>query len=360
MLSLSVPLLLALAPPDIRDVPADLVVPAAVMGEPAAGRRVPGTLPEYAGTEVHHLLSLPTDWQPGGRYPVIVEYAGNGNYRNQYGDVSEGTVEGSNLGYGLSGGEGFIWLCLPYVDRAEGRNQPIWWGDVEATCTYARQAVRMVCERYGGDPSAVVLTGFSRGAIGCGYLGLHDDATADVWLAFVPFSHYDGVIEKWPYPGADRASARERLNRLRGRASFICYEGTGEGGATRQYLEATGVAAPFTYRGTGFRNHNDAWTLRPSPARQALREWLAETIRTRPGTHTIRGRVVDTGGRGQPGLLVESGETHFTLTGGDGKFELAGLLDGVRTLRCGPTTVEVRLGGANLDGVELVIARPVG
>jgi len=27
---------------------------------------------------------------------------------------------------------------------------------------------------------------------------------------------------------------------------------------------------------TGFRNHNDAWTLRPSPARAALREWVAD------------------------------------------------------------------------------------
>ena len=29
---------------------------------------------------------------------------------------------------------------------------------------------------------------------------------------------------------------------------------------------------------TGFRNHNDAWTLRPSPARTAMREWLDQVI----------------------------------------------------------------------------------
>jgi hypothetical protein len=33
-------------------------------------------------------------------------------------------------------------------------------------------------ENFGGDASAVVLTGFSRGAIACGYLGMHDDETA--------------------------------------------------------------------------------------------------------------------------------------------------------------------------------------
>jgi len=44
---------------------------------------------------------------------VIVEYAGNGNYANKYGDVSSGEVEGSKLGYGISGGTGFIWICMP-------------------------------------------------------------------------------------------------------------------------------------------------------------------------------------------------------------------------------------------------------
>jgi hypothetical protein len=64
------------------------------------------------------------DWKPGRRYPVIVEYAGNGNYANKYGDVSTGEVEGSKLGYGISGGNGFIWICLPYVNTLENKNQP--------------------------------------------------------------------------------------------------------------------------------------------------------------------------------------------------------------------------------------------
>jgi hypothetical protein len=126
----------------------------------------------------------------------------------------------------------------------------------------------------------VILVGFSRGAIGCGYLGLHDDAIADVWLAFIAYSHYDGV-RRWGYPGDDRTAALERLRRLRGRASFICQEGgTTE---TEAYLRETGVDAPFTFAATGFRNHSDAWILRPSPARDALRAWLAEVLRTRPG-----------------------------------------------------------------------------
>ena len=44
--------------------------------------------------------------------------------------------------------------------------------------------------------------------------------------------------------------------------------------ATKTYLLNSGVMGDFTFRSTGFRNHNDAWSLRPSPAREAARNWL--------------------------------------------------------------------------------------
>jgi hypothetical protein len=262
--------------PDIRTVPADLATPAMTAGDPAPGRRVRQTLPRWAATDVHHALYLPRDWKKGGRYPVIAEYAGNGNYRNRYGDVSEGAVQGSNLGYGLSGGEGFLWICLPYVNAVEKRNQPLWWGDAGATVEYCKQAVRDVCARFAGDPKAVILTGFSRGAIACNYLGLRDDEVAGLWAGFLPYSHYDGVRESWPYADADRASARRRLERLRGRPQFIIQEGGVE--ATREYLAGTGVQGAFTFRGLDFRNHNDAWALRDIPERREARAWLKKVL----------------------------------------------------------------------------------
>jgi hypothetical protein len=258
--------------PDLSSVKPDLEVVPTTTGEPAPGRRVRQTEPEFAGTDVHHTLYLPNDWKPGRRYPVIVEYAGNGNYANKYGDVSSGEVEGSKLGYGISGGKRFIWICMPYVNTLERKNQLIWWGDVEATVRYARNTVRRVCERYGGDRAAVILSGFSRGAIGCNYLGLHNEEIAGLWLAFIPYSHYDGVIATWPYPGVDRASALERLKRLDGRPVFVCQEGSIE--STRSYIESTGIQAPFTFQRIGFRNHNDAWALRDIPERRAVRRWL--------------------------------------------------------------------------------------
>ena len=79
---------------------------------------------------MYHLLYLPTDWVKGKKYPVIVEYAGN-KFKS-----SPGTVEGSNLGYGISGGEGVIWLCLPYISKDHSRNEVTWWGDVDASVDY--------------------------------------------------------------------------------------------------------------------------------------------------------------------------------------------------------------------------------
>jgi hypothetical protein len=257
--------------PDIRSIQPDLVTPPMTVGEPAPGKRVRQVLPEYAGTDVHHALYLPTDWRPGERYPVLVEYAGNGPYRNKHGDTCTGKVADCNLGYGLSGGKGFVWVCVPYVSQDRKENQLQWWGDVEATVDYCKKTVRLVCKQYGGDPTKVVLCGFSRGAIACNYLGLHDDEIAGLWCAFVAHSHYDGV-RTWGYPADDRASALGRLRRLKGRPQWLSQEGSV--GQTEAYLKSTGVEAPFTFVPLPYRNHTDSWVLRDLPERRRLREWL--------------------------------------------------------------------------------------
>ncbi|HBM78210.1 MAG TPA: hypothetical protein DD438_08865, partial [Verrucomicrobiales bacterium] len=64
--------------PDISTVNPDLVVPTLVDEKPGAGRRVKEVLPQYERTGVYHVLYLPRDWRPGQRYPILVEYAGNG------------------------------------------------------------------------------------------------------------------------------------------------------------------------------------------------------------------------------------------------------------------------------------------
>jgi len=261
--------------PDISTVPQDLATPEMSEGAPAPGRRVRLAASEYAGTEVHHALYLPVDWEPGRTFPLIAEYPGNGPYRGESGDTCAGTVEDCNLGYGVSGGRGFIWLCLPCVSADRRRNQLQWWGDVEATVRYCRTVVPRVCDEYGGDPSKVFLAGFSRGSIACNFIGLHDDEIASLWRGFICHSHYDGV-RKWPYAGSDRAAAEERLARLGDRPQFISQEVSVE--ATQRYLERSDAEGRFTFRAIPYRNHADTWVLRDIPEREAVRGWLAKAL----------------------------------------------------------------------------------
>ena len=110
----------------------DLVTPQMTEEAPGAGKRVRQVAEEYKGTKVYHALYLPTDWEKAKKYPVIVEYTGN--YFPKCG--STGEVRDANLGYGMSGGEGFIWVQMPYVEKGRKKNAVTWWGDLEATIGY--------------------------------------------------------------------------------------------------------------------------------------------------------------------------------------------------------------------------------
>ena len=79
-------------------------------------------------------MYLPTDWKPGGKYSVIVEYTGN-----KYPECgSTGEVKDANLGYGISGGQGFIWVSMPYIEERGKKNALMWWGDKNATVDYCK------------------------------------------------------------------------------------------------------------------------------------------------------------------------------------------------------------------------------
>ncbi|MBB03431.1 MAG: hypothetical protein CMJ47_12340 [Planctomyces sp.] len=251
----------------------DLKVPDVVDGPPRPGKRVRQQLPGYAQTDVYHLLYLPRGWQADRTYPVVVEYAGN-EWR-----TSLGTVEGSSLGYGLTGGTGAIWICMPYVNAEEMRNQETWWGDVEATVAYCQSTMDLVCSDYGGDRKRLYIAGFSRGAIACNYIGLHNDDIAKRWRGFICHSHYDGLRE-WDYPRSDEAAAVERLKRLRGRPQFISHENSVA--PTREYLRRVYPHGDFTFVSLPETPHTDTWVLKDSPERRQLRKWFQETLHS-PG-----------------------------------------------------------------------------
>lgn len=250
---------------DIDSLPPDLKTPAITVGKPAPEKRARQFLKEYEGTGVFHALYLPTDWEPGKKFPVIVEFTGN-KYRS-----SLGIVEESDLGYGLTAGRGVIWVCVPYVNRNEMKNQPTWWGDVDATVDYCKQTVKLVCREYGGDSDNVFIAGFSRGAIACNFIGLHDDEIASLWRGFICHSHYDGV-RKWGYAGSDRQAAAERLKRLGDRPQFISHENYVK--ATQDYLSKVYPKGNFTFLSIKGVSHTDTWVLRDVPERKLLRDWF--------------------------------------------------------------------------------------
>lgn len=294
--------------PDISTVPADLDKPAMAPAgtPPAAGVRVDqrldstllpmspassyGTWPwDNPNSTVHHMLYLPTDWDPSRDkpFPILVDFAGNGPFNDSYGDVSNGTVEGESLGYGLSGGDGYIWVSAPYLAGNWSSNMRSWWGtpptyDVNGTVAYVKALVPHIVRSYNGDAANVFAVGFSRGAIATSYVALHDDEVAALWRGFLAYGHYDGRPSDthWPYPECDRAAALRRLARIGDRPSFVVEKECGAN-ATRAYVAGSGVVTPaqlrqyWTFATTGYRNHNDRWTLRPSSARDAARAWLS-------------------------------------------------------------------------------------
>jgi len=239
-------------------------------------------LPEFAGTELFHALYLPTNWERGKRYPVIFEYPGNGPYANNLGDTNSGRLEDCNLGYGISAGADFIWVCLPFVDLKSKSHALQWWGDTDATVGYCKAAVKQICHEFGGDPERLVLSGFSRGAIACNYIGLRDDEIARLWRCLIVHSHYDGV-RRWPHADSDAASAYERLKRLAGRPQFATHEASIE--STGAFLKSSGIKGleqSIALVALPFPNHTDTWILRDSPERAQLRQWLAKVLETQP------------------------------------------------------------------------------
>jgi len=276
---------------------ADLTLPPLTDQGPQPGKRAAFTAPEYAGTKVRHLIALPDDWTPdwqtkGKRWPVIAEYTGNYFPTS----CSTGEVEGAALGYGLARGKA-IWVVLPYVAKDRQKNERTWWGEIDATVGYAKANLPRVCAEFGGDPKKVVLCGFSRGAIGVSFLGLHDDEVARLWCGLWAHDHFDGMLEwkghAWGSPLARyREEATVRLRRLAGRPLLV----TQAGAETKKFISSVAptnveflnvdMAAHFG----GFPNdfvkhpHNDRWPLRDGPATETARAWFTRVTAAEPPT----------------------------------------------------------------------------
>ena len=244
----------------------DLIVPEVIDGDPAPGTRVLQSLPGYRDTSVRHALYLPTDWEPNKKYPLIVEYAGNGR------TVASGKP---CLGYGISGGRQFIWLCLPFVSEDHQRDSETWWGDIESTVAYCKESVSEACNRWGADSRSVFLVGFSRGAIACNVIGLHDDSIAKLWRGMICHSHYDDG--RWK--GTDVAGAKERIQRLGKIPQWISNEiPVVKKEKIESYVKSVLPDGDFTFVELPFNEHSESWVLRESQERRLVREWIRQKL----------------------------------------------------------------------------------
>jgi hypothetical protein len=348
-----------------------LTVPVARDEAPAAGRRAKVTPPEYAGTEVFYTLYLPENYTPGGNYPVITEYTGNqwkpGN--------STGRVADANLGYAPAKALNSIWVVFPYVS---GTNSvTTWWGSEEETVEYCLKNLRRICRTYGGNPAEIFICGFSRGAIAVNYLGLYNDSIADVWLGFFSHDHYDGFREwkntRWGSPlDSYRTQAGVRIQRMAGRSVLISQKD--EIATLEEYIRGAGYAAcgNFSFVQPDINRiipgipsadvsspHTDKWMLYPSDYAEKGFRWFAEVRQNKPGTFSVSGTVSDSGGRPVPGIIVDSGRTHFAVSGADGRYVIEGLAAGRRTIEISkensrsefppPETVELTENRKNLN-----------
>ena len=217
----------------------------------------------------------------GKSFPVLIEYTGNKFVPSG----ATGEVKDANLGYGLSGGKGFIWVTMPYIQKGKKENALTWWGDREATIDYCKVNLPRICADFGGDTNNLFICGFSRGAIACSYIGLADDEIASFWKGMITHDHFDGQRE-WEYQASDRESALRRINRLNNRPALIC-------GDKNSFLKDHADLGDFTFlpvpvndifsipEGEVLHPHTDLWAHRESSTRQKARAWLKQKVKLR-------------------------------------------------------------------------------
>ena len=264
---------------NLNELPNQFTVPATAEGTPAPGKRVWQRLEAYHGWSIAHSLYLPMDWQAGKKYPVIFEYPGNGGFRNELGDTSDGTIDGCRLGFGLSQGKQAIWVCLPFVDRQQRQHALNWWGDADETVRYCLLAIDATCDHWGGDRERMILCGFSRGSLATSYIGLRNDQIAAQWQGLMAHSHFDGV-RSWPYADSDAQSAIERQSRFRGKPQWVSHELSTQ--PTLEFLRHHELLHDkIRVCDLPYPNHSADWILKDIPIAHEARQWWQATAQAK-------------------------------------------------------------------------------
>ena len=243
-----------------------LVVPNMEFCNPKAGKRVAYKLDKYSN--LYSVLYLPKNYKSNKKYPVIVEFPGNIYYTDKV--YSTGKPEQCVIGYGMSKGKDAIWVSVPFVDYKKDKIAVSGWGNPDNTADYTMKVVTEIIEKYGGDKDNVVLTGFSRGAIACGYIGLRNDTIANLWKGIHACQHYDG--DGWG--GSKLDEAIERLKRFKGKSFFQADNISGT--EPKNILSKAAVKTTFVNSGLGA--HACDMFLDNRPSTLELRKWFNNLI----------------------------------------------------------------------------------
>ena len=242
-------------------------VPNVENSAPAPGKRVRHRLPGDDPSGVYCVLHLPENWREGAQHPVVVEFPGNIFFTPDC--YSTGLPDQCVIGYGMTKGRDAICLGIPFVDRSSGKPVESGWGNPDDTAQYAMQVVSEVCAKFGGDRGNIVLTGFSRGAIACGYIGLRNEKIASLWKGFHACQHYDG--DGWN--GATLPGALERAARFQGKGVF---QTDNPEVKFQQIMEV--MHTDVTWANSGLGAHSTAMFLDDRPSTQKLREWFLQLV----------------------------------------------------------------------------------
>lgn len=242
-----------------------VLIPEVSNDKPSAGERVRYKLSE--DSDIYGVLYLPEDWRKGSSYPMIVEFPGNIFYTASC--YSTGLPDQCTIGYGVSKGKGVILLSLPFVDYRSGKIATSGWGRPDDTADYAVKMVEKICDTYGADKERIMLTGFSRGAIACGFIGLRNPKIASLWRAIHCCQHFDG--DGW---GGSRYE--DAVLRLQNGLTTPQFHTDNTAPKLKEMLSNAKINA--TYVNSGLGAHACDMFLDERPSTEQLREWFWSTM----------------------------------------------------------------------------------
>lgn len=240
-----------------------LTVPEIEEGVPEAGKRVKIYLPEYP--EAYYVLFLPYNFTDTTKLPIIFESPGN-----VYQEVSNGLPDSACLGYGISFGMDYIWVCVPFIDNTGYILRSYWGKDPSSIVDFWLAVLNDLNARFCIDNDKIVLSGFSRGAVSTSYIGNYNDEIASKWAAYFAHSHFDGCCQTL------LGNTNERIARIQKKKVLIsvgeqdiakkcsrgAYENLLKGGYSVTYIEVPDL------------DHSPFWILEDSESAEEARNWL--------------------------------------------------------------------------------------